>query len=340
MKKGLPLQIGMHGSKGALLLALAALCAGALGGCASAAVKGTVETDIVSHYSENTGKIIAAPVEPGQSVKQGDVLAVIDTRQDLFELEQLEAALALKRAALDEVLAGAENEELRQLENNVRLAREARQTASALADKAQRDLADGQTLYEGGALNRAALDDLTLRDQTAASAVTSAEIEADSAEQRLQAAIKGASQHRIDAALADVTLAESRVAQCRDRLARATIAALTDGTLIGKYYLVGDIVAPGSNLADVAREEGKYVAAYWPADRLRELSLGQALDISAGDAHCTGSLFFMDVSAEYAPKDERTAANRNKTVVRIKLRLDADAPFRPGETVQVDFPEN
>jgi hypothetical protein len=44
----------------------------------------------------------------------------------------------------------------------------------------------------------------------------------------------------------------------------------------------------------------------------------------------------MDISAEYTPKDERTAANRNKTAVRVKLRLDADAPFLPGETVRVE----
>jgi HlyD family secretion protein len=53
-------------------------------------LEGVVETNIYPHYSEVSGKIIELPVQLGQEVKAGDVLAVLDDSNERFALEQLE----------------------------------------------------------------------------------------------------------------------------------------------------------------------------------------------------------------------------------------------------------
>jgi HlyD family secretion protein len=297
-----------------------------------------VEEIVISHYSESSGKIIAFPAEPGQPVNAGDVLAILDTRQEALVLEQLEAMRRGKQAALDELLAGADPEELQQLQNNVSLAQEAYQSARLTADKARQDLADAQILYDNGFLAADVLDDLTYQAEIARSALETADIRIDSARQQFQLLAGGASQNRIIMAAADLAQTESQIRQSQDRIARGTITALADGTVISKYYLLGDVVVPGSNLADIAAETGKYVVAYWPEDRLALLTYGQEMTVRPRSDHSAaylGTLMFMDVSAAYTPKEEQTADNRNKTSLRIKVRLSADVPLRPGEIVTV-----
>src|SRR5690606_857836 len=70
-----------------------------MGGCSPAepVFEGVVETSIYGHYSEVAGKIIELPVELGQEVKAGDVIAILDDTNERYNLEQLEKTLAKKQ---------------------------------------------------------------------------------------------------------------------------------------------------------------------------------------------------------------------------------------------------
>ncbi|MDR3295437.1 MAG: HlyD family efflux transporter periplasmic adaptor subunit [Clostridiales Family XIII bacterium] len=307
------------------------------GGCApkTIVVQGTVEATVFSHYAENTGKIIISPVEPGQKVAAGDVLAVLDTRQEEFTLEQLYSALARRQAALDELLAGADRTELTQMQNAVNLAREACKTARLALDKAQKDLENGQTLQANEVITPQALEDMKYQAELAQSALNAANLQLDNALNQYQNLTAGVSQNQIAMAAADLAQAESQVRQCEDKIARGTITALAEGIVVSKNYLLGDVVSPGSNLIDISGAGSKYVTAYWPADRLDLLAYGQEMRITALDASYIGILTFIDVSAEYTPKEDQTASNRNKTSLRVKILLEENVPLQPGATVTV-----
>jgi HlyD family secretion protein len=319
-----------------LLLLLVAAVTGA--GCASAtpAVRGTVEAVTYSHYAEYSGKIISSPVETGRTVSAGDVLAVLDTRQEEFSLEQLTAVRDRRQAALNELLVGADREQLAQVENAVNLARENCKTASLALDRAQKDVSNGQILQANGALALQALDDLNYQAELAQSALTAANLQLEIALHQYNDLAGGASRNEIIMAAADLTQADSQVRQCEDRIARGTITALTDGTVISKNYLLGDVVAPGNNLIDIAADNGKYVTAYWPESELAGIAYGQEMAVAASDEGVyAGTLTFIDVNAVYTPKDEQTAFNRNKTSLRIKIRLPEETPLKIGEPVMV-----
>ncbi|MDR1133745.1 MAG: biotin/lipoyl-binding protein [Synergistaceae bacterium] len=59
--------------------------------CAAGDLKltGVVETLIRSHYAEVSGKIVDFPIELGQPVQAGDIIAVIDDSDARYTLEQL-----------------------------------------------------------------------------------------------------------------------------------------------------------------------------------------------------------------------------------------------------------
>jgi len=88
------------------------------------------------------GRIAEVPVQVGDHVAMGDVLARLDTEQLELQVKQAEAALASAEAKLTQLTAGPRPEEVRAAEANLRAA-EARVSA-AIADRDQLQSSVGQ----------------------------------------------------------------------------------------------------------------------------------------------------------------------------------------------------
>lgn len=309
----------------------------AVGGRASAELvfTGVVETGIYAHYSEVGGKIIELPVEPGQEVKAGDVIAVLDSTSERNALEQLEKTLAIKQAVLVELTAGVDPEELKLGQNNVSLAELAYEKALLTRDKTQQDYENALALWEAGALAQSELDMLKLQADLAEAAVETAAKDLDNAMQKLIMLQKGTPQAKIDAARADVALTEIQIRQAKDNLAKYTITALCDGTVISINYLLGNVVSPGYNLVDIASETERHMVTYVPKEYLTEISYGQEVIIRTGEQEYKGTISFIDVKAQYTPKDMQTQANKNKESVKVKVKLNPEIPLKVGEKAKV-----
>ena len=74
----------------------------------------------------------------------------------------------------------------------------------------------------------------------------------------------------------------------------------------------GDIVSAGSNLAEIASQQDKYLVTYVPEDYINNISYG-GIAIYSGKTEYKGTVSFIDLKAQYTPKDMQTQANKNKT---------------------------
>ncbi len=296
---------------------------------------GLVETSIYSTYSEVAGKIIESPVELGQEVHKDDLIAVIDDSDQRFALEQLQAALAKKKAALTELRKGSEAEQIKQGRNNVSLAERAVGAAEIVKQRAQDAYGRAENLLAGGGLSQAAFDETRYQLELANLDLSAKQIQLDNACQQLALLLQGASQEKIDAAQADVEQTESQIRQAEQDLVKFKVMAVGDGIVISKNYRLGDIVAPGFNLAEVASDSEKVLVAYLPEDNLAAIDYDQEMTIRRGAEQFTGTVSFIDAKAQYTPKEMQTAANKNKDSVKIKVRLGADSPLKVGEKAEL-----
>ena len=308
-----------------------------MGGCSPAepVFEGVVETSIYGHYSEVAGKIIELPVELGQEVKAGDVIAILDDTNERYNLEQLEKTLAKKQALLAELTLGVDPEELKQGQNNVSLAELAYENAQLTRDKTKQDYEDALALWEAGALVQAELDRLKYQADLAEAAVETAAMQLDNARQKLALLQKGLPREKIAGAQADVELTQVQIRQSRDNLTKYTITALCDGTVISKNYLQGSIVAPGYDLVDIASATEKHLVIYVPKEYLSRLSYGQEAVIMSGEREYKGTVSFIDVKAQYTPKDMQTQANRNKESMKVRVNFSPELPLKLGERAEV-----
>ncbi len=311
-------------------------------GCSSPSglvLTGIAETGIYAHYSEVSGKISQLNVELGQAVKAGDVLAVLDDSNERYALEQLEQALARKQAVLAELTAGADPEEVKQRQNNVALAEIASANAQLTQERTKKDYEDALVLQEAGAMALSELDKIKYQADLAEAAVSTAAIQFDNARRQLALIQKGTPQEKIDAAQADLALTEVQIRQTKDNLSKYTLHALQDGTVISRNYLPGNMISPGFNLVDIASETEKHLVAYVPKESLPTLSHGQRVVIRWGEKEYEGTVSFIDVKAQYTPKDMQTSANKNKESMKIKVDLTPEIPLKIGEKAEIIIPQ-
>lgn len=299
------------------------------------ALTGVVETSIYSNFSEVAGKITESPIELGQEVVRGDVIAVIDDRDQRYALEQMQTTLTKKKATLAELRKGSEAEQVKQGRNNVALAEQAVAAAVISGQRAQDAYDRAESLFEAGGMAQAAFDEARNQLELAQIEQNSKQLQLDNARQQLALLLQGASREKIDAAQADVDQTESQLRQAGEDLAKFKILAVNDGIIISKNYRLGDIVAPGYNLAEVASNSEKVLVAYLPEDNIAAINYGQEITIRRGAEQFTGIVSFIDAKAQYTPKEMQTSANKNKDSVKIKVRLPADTPLKVGEKAEL-----
>ena len=301
----------------------------------SLVLDGVVETQIYSHYSEVAGKITLMPVELGQEIKAGELIAEINNRDAQYSLEQMETMLTKKQAALSELQKGFDPEEIRQAQNNVTLAQQALESSQILHERAQKSYDRAQNLFEAGGTSQSARDEAKYQLDLAAIDITVKQTQLDNARQRLSLLEKGIDKEKITAAQADIKQTESQIGQIKDNLGKYKIVAISSGTVISKNYLPGNMVSPGFNLVDIASSTGKYLVAYLPEDYLHLVDYEQEVVIKKGEKQYRGAVCYIDMKAQYTPKDMQTAANKNKDSVKIKIRLPEDIPLKVGEKAEL-----
>lgn len=163
------------------------------------------------------GRLVEFPVEQGQRVAEGDLIARLDPREWQTRVAQIESELDAQRSVLEQMRAGAREEDVRRLES-VLAARQ-----SELEDAKSR-LERMRSLYEEEVISQDEFDRIRVQ-------ANAAQANFDSAQQELEVARTGARPEEIAAQEAAIRGLEARLAQARDDLEDTVIRAPFAGTI-------------------------------------------------------------------------------------------------------------
>lgn len=313
------------GKKGLLALAVVVVLGGTglIYGLSVERYTGVVEATILSHVSEVSGKVLEMPVELGQQVAKGDVLAVIDSGDLEYGLEQLELTLEKKRLALSQEDGGTGS--YTQGDTTYMVAQSNYQSAASAYQKAAQDYRNAQVLYEQGAISKDALDQAKVRNDGAAASLASAKALLDNA----------GSGDITSVALLDIQMLESQIEEKKEKLSKCRVCAQEDGVIITKSYMPGDVVSPGFNLVEIAALEGTYLVFYYPMEKIHDLEYEDVLLVKGEGQTLEAVVKYIDVESVYTPKDMQTLANKNKKSIQVKLLLPEGSGLKPGQEAWV-----
>jgi HlyD family secretion protein len=287
---------------------------------------GHIEATEVRLAAKIGGRLLEAPLEEGDSVSAGDIVARFETIDAEHRLAQARATVAAADAQLRLLVAGSRAEDLRRAEDRLAQAR-------AELESANRDLDRLRGLAERGTATEKSRDDAATRQEVAERAV-------DAATARLDKLVAGPRRQEIEAARAQRAAAEASMAAVEQQIADATVIAPSAGVITARVAEPGEILHAGAPIAVLTDIERPWLTVWIDEPNLSRVKLNDtaAVGVDGSDRVFEGTVSFVSPVAEFTPKNVQTPDERAKLVFRVKIRLDNQhGVFKPGMPADAYF---
>ena len=284
----------------------------------------TLSGNIEAHESlvsfKIQGRIIDLPVEEGQSVERGALLARLDDADYRQKLRIDEANVRVRESNLALLLAGTREQEVKASQQTMLDAQADLQEKKLDYDRAQR-------LFSK--------DEVSAQDRDLAdTALKRAEATFQAARQRYDEAVEGSRKEDIAIARANLKEATADVGLSRVTLDYTILRAPSAGVITVRQAELGEVVVPGTPVVTLADLDHIWLRAYIAETDLGRIRWGQTASVTTDTypgKQYNGRISFISSSAEFTPKSVQTYKERVTLVYRIKIDIDnPNHELKPG----------
>lgn len=283
-------------------------------------VSGNIEVTSAQVSFKIPGRVTQRLVSEGESVTNGQVVALLDQ----IELEQ---ELAMNRATAQTTQA-----ELAELEAGTRI-EEIDQAAAALEiTRADAIRMDSEFIRQKELFAQQVISPSEFEAAEAANRIALEKVRESEANWTLLR--NGPRKETIEAARFRLEQANQAVALAETRLGYAVLRAPLSGIVLAEGIENGEYVVPGTPVVTVGALDQVWLRAYINETDLGRVQIGQAVQVTtdtyAGKTYA-GRLSFIASQAEFTPKNVQTTQERVKLVYRIKVDIaNPDQELKPG----------
>jgi HlyD family secretion protein len=266
------------------------------------------------------GRIIELPVEEGQSVTKGAMLARLDDADYLQKVRIGQAEVRVRESNLALTLAGTREQEIKAAEQTM---------LDAKADLQQKKLDDqrAQRLFSEDAISA---QDRDLSN----TALKRSQATYEAAQQRYNEAMEGSREEDIAIAQANLKEADANLGLSRVNLDYTSLRAPTKGVITVRQAELGEVVVPGTPVVTLADLDHIWLRAYLAETDLGRIRWGQDAVITTDTypgRQYHGRVSFIASDAEFTPKSVQTYKERVTLVYRIKIDIDnPNHELKPG----------
>lgn len=253
-----------------------------------------VPVQTVNLSPKTSGRVIRLYVEQGDRVRQGQVIAEMESTDIQAQLVQAQASVAQSQARLDQARAGNRLEDITQAQATIAQAQAQVSQARARLALSQERVQRNQSLANQGAISRDSLDEVLNEGRSAQANLEQTQARVGELQQRLTLLRSGSRPEEIALAVAQRDEAQGRLQAIETQLADTLIRAPFSGTITQKYAIAGAFVTPTTSASAtssatsssiVALETGLELLAQVPEKNISQIKLGQVVQIVAKDAY-------------------------------------------------------
>lgn len=248
---------------------------------------GRLEATEVEITTKLAARIAEITVNEGDDVKDGEILARMDTKSLDARLRQAEAEV--KRVRHERIYAAATIAQ--------------RKSELTLAEK---DLDRSRLLYENENIALEQLQRNQTAVQTANAALAAAKAQLASAEAAIEAAIA-----RTETITADID--------------DATLKAPISGRVLYRLVEPGEVLGAGGKILTILNLTDVYMTVFLPTKDAARIAVGAeariVLDAIPGKA-IPAKVSFVAPKAQFTPKEVETRTEREKLMFRIKVKIE------------------
>jgi HlyD family secretion protein len=287
---------------------------------------GTIEATSVDLDAKQAGVIKLLDIKSGDRVKKGQLVAELNRNDLVAQRERDKLGVLKAEAYLSDLISGARNEEIKEAEANLNIAR-------ANFEKAVDDFARMERLFEAGAISQ-------VEYEKAQTAVEVSQNQVQAAEARFSLLQRGNRQEVIKAAEVEVERSKAILEATEAMLEDLKIFSPIDGVVLSKNYELGEYVTPGASIATVVNMDDLWIRVYIPTDDLPQVTLGQKVSftVSGFSESFTGVVEEIATKGEFTPKTIQTKKERTNVVFAVKIRINSEGGIlKPGMPADVVF---
>lgn len=256
------------------------------------------------------GRVIKFPVENGDRVAAGDILAQLRTETLEWQLASAQAELQLREQELAELKNGTDPETIANLEALMK-------SAAAQRDYTKSQFDRIQNLYQRGQVaTQTQLDEAQSQAARALQDYMAAKASYD-------LAVRGPRVEKIAQAEARCAVQRAIISQLKDQIERHTVVAPFDGFIVAEHTEVGQWASSGDPIAEVVQLSEVDVRANVLEGQVSYLRVGQPVKVivpAAPQQEWEGTIHRIipqaDVRSRTVPVD-----------IRITNRIEDDVPM-------------
>jgi len=283
-------------------------------------VSGNIEAHQSNLSFKVQGRIKELPVQEGQWVEAGMVLARLDDDDYRQQVAADEANWKLRSTQLALTEAGSRRQDIKAAEESM---------ADAQAELGLRkiDYRRKEDLYKKDAISAEALDIVR-------TLLTRAQANFERAKQLYEAVKEGRRQEQIAVDRQAAMQAMENVRLSRIKLGYTVLRAPTSGVVQTRVAELGEVVSPGTPIVTLAEVDHPWLRAYVSETDLGRVRWGQAAKVTTdtypGKTY-EGRLSFIASDAEFTPKSVQTQSERVTLVYKIKIEIpNPNHELKPG----------
>ena len=284
----------------------------------------TLSGNIEAHESlisfKVQGRVIDLPIEEGQVVKSGQLLARLDDADYRQKLRIDAASVHVRESNLALALAGTREQE-------IKAAQHAMLEAQADFQQKKLDNERAQRLFSRDAISAQDRD-------LAETAMKRSEAAFQSAQQRYSQAVEGSRKEDIAIARANVQQARANLGLSRVNLDYTVLRAPSEGVITVRQAELGEVVVPGTPIITLADLDHIWLRAYIAETDLGRVHWGQDAAITTDTypgKQYHGRISFISSTAEFTPKSVQTYKERVTLVYRVKIDINnSNHELKPG----------
>jgi len=276
------------------------------------------------------GRIMELPVQEGQYVKQGDLLARLDDDDYRQQVSVDEATVGMRKAELELSVAGSRVQEIQVAKQTLIDARVDLELRRAEFRRRQELLAEQGVSDED--IDRAA------------SQLKRAQATYERAKQTYDQVVEGTRKEEVAVRRANLGSAREALQMSRLKLNYTVLSAPVSGVVLVRQAELGEVVSAGTPVVTIADVDHLWMRGYLNETDLGRVKWGQSATIHTdtfSDKIYQGRVSFISSQAEFTPKSVETHKERVTLVYRIKIDLDNPnhelKPGMPAEAV-IDAP--
>jgi HlyD family secretion protein len=266
------------------------------------------------------GRIVDLPVEEGQTIQAGALLARLDDADYKQRVRIDEASVRVRQSNLALTLAGTREQEIKAAQQTMLDAQADMQQKKLDYDRAQR-------LFKEDAISA---QDRDLAD----TALKRSQASFQAAQQKYNEALEGSRKEDIAIVQANLKEASANLGMSRVNLDYTVLQAPTAGVITVRQAELGEVVVPGTPVVTLADLDHIWLRAYVAETDLGRIRWGQdaviTTDTYPGKKY-HGRISFIASDAEFTPKSVQTYKERVTLVYRIKIDVDnPNHELKPG----------